>query len=75
MSYNTEQLALVIPNLHFRYVKSPFGEESLENLENLQITDSIEEIPISWVEAWESDVKRRHCENIYRGTTPDGMRN
>ena len=32
---NTEHLALVLENLHFRYVSSPFEEESVENLENV----------------------------------------
>ena len=54
---NTEHLALVLENLHFRYVSSPSEEESLENLENLQSVDSIEGIPISWVEAWETDLR------------------
>ena len=57
-SHNTEHLALVLENLHFRYVSSPFKEESFENLENLQSIDSIELIPISWVEAWETDARR-----------------
>ena len=57
-SHNTEHLALVFENLHFRYVSSLFEEESFENLENLQSIDSIEVIPISWVEAWETDTRR-----------------
>ena len=58
MSYNTEQLALAVENLHFRYVNNPFEEESLENLENLRNTNSLEEIPISWVEAWATNARR-----------------
>ena len=54
-SHNTEHLALVFENLHFRYVSSPFEEESFENLQSI---DSIEVIPISWVEAWETDARR-----------------
>ena len=57
-SHNTEYLALVLWNLHFRYVGSPFKEESFENVENLQSIDSIEVIPISWVEACETDARR-----------------
>ena len=33
---STEQLALVLENLHFRYASSPFEEESLKNFENLE---------------------------------------
>ena len=47
----TEQFALVVENLYFRYASNPFEEESLENLENLRSTNSLKEIPISWVEA------------------------
>ena len=55
---NTEHLALVLENLHFRYVSRPFEEESLKNLENVQSADNIEGIPISWVEAWETDIRK-----------------
>ena len=48
----------MLENLHFRYASSPFEEESLKNLENLQSADNIEGIPISWVEAWETDNRR-----------------
>ena len=44
-----------------------FEEESLENLENLQRVDSIEGIPISWVEEWETDIRSDALgEYIYR---------
>ena len=55
---SSEQLALVLENLHFRYVSSPSDEESLQNLQNLQSADNIEGIPISWVQAWETDNRR-----------------
>ena len=47
VSSEVSSLALVLENL-----------ESLQNLQNLQSAGNIEGIPISWVEAWETDNRR-----------------
>ena len=66
MSYNTELFALVVENVYFRYTSNPFKEESLEILENLLSTISLEEIHISWVEAWEADAGRGERRGAWR---------
>ena len=58
VSAEVSPLALVLENLHFRYVSTPFDDESLQILQNLQSAANIEGIPISWVEAWETDNRR-----------------